>query len=147
MTLEIYQSLYMQPVFVLRATCIQVQPLSVSLLQQEQVCVQIPPHNQQCKAALPGQWRWQWSAKKYEQQGINLKVGDRDRGGQISKNWRGDENIEFPEAAEIDPFLQRFYRKSPIWRSKVQVFGRQLSGRVPPPSSVQYVLTPLSRSP
>ena len=48
-------------------------------------------------------------------------------------------NVEFPQ---IDCFLQRFFRTSPIWGSKVQVFEGQLSGRVPPPSSVRYVLTP-----
>ena len=62
----------------------------------------------------------------------------------------GGENFEFPRAPEIDPFLQRFYRKSSVWASKVQVFEGQLSGRVPSsPPSVRYVLPPppLSRSP
>ena len=36
---------------------------------------------------------------------------------------------------------QIHYRSSSIWGSKVQVFEGQRSGRAPPPSSVQYVLT------
>ena len=44
--------------------------------------------------------------------------------------------------SKIDPFLQRFYRKSSsIWGSKVSLEG-QLSARVPPLSGTQYVLTP-----
>ena len=54
-------------------------------------------------------------------------------GGFKSPKIRGGENFEFPGAPEIDPFLQSFSRKSPIWRSKVQVFEGQLSGRVPTP--------------
>ena len=50
--------------------------------------------------------------------------------------------LNFRGPLKLTPFLQSFYRKSPIWRSKVQVFEGQLSGRVPPPSSVRYVLTP-----
>ena len=45
--------------------------------------------------------------------------------------------MKFSGAPEIDPFLQRFCRKSSIWGSKVQVFD----------PSVRHVLTPLSRSP
>ena len=42
---------------------------------------------------------------------------------------------------KLTPFCRDFFRNSPIWGSKVQVFAGQLSGRVPPPSSVRYVLT------
>ena len=45
----------------------------------------------------------------------------------------GGVNLEIPGVPEIDPFLQRFYRKSPTWGSKVQVFEGQLSVRIPPP--------------
>ena len=70
-------------------------------------------------------------------------VGQRDRGGSnLRKLEGGGENFDFPGAPEIDPSLQRFYRKSPIWGPKVQVFEGQLSGRFPPPSNVRYVLTP-----
>ena len=58
------------------------------------------------------------------------KVGDWDRGGQISEKLE-----ELSRVPEFDPFLQRFQRKPPIWGSKVQAFQGQLSGRVPPPSS------------
>ena len=54
-------------------------------------------------------------------------------------------NFEFSGAPEIDPLLQRFFRKSPICQ-----FGGQKSkssrgnfwGEFPPPSSVRYVLNP-----
>ena len=73
--------------------------------------------------------------------GFSFTWSFRDRGVKSLK-IRGGWKFEFPGASEIDPFLQRFYRKSSIWESKVQVFEGQLSGRVPPPSSVRYVLTP-----
>ena len=48
----------------------------------------------------------------------------------------------------IWPFsTERFYRKSPIWGSKVQVFEGQLSGRVPPPLAFGTFWPPLSRFP
>ena len=64
-------------------------------------------------------------------------------GGVKSPKIRGGvKMLTFQGPLKFDPFLQSFYRKSPIWGSKVQVFEGQLSGRVPPPSSVRYVLTP-----
>ena len=45
------------------------------------------------------------------------------------------------------PNIRGFYRKSPIWRSKVQVFEGQLSGRVPPPLAFGTFWSPLARSP
>ena len=47
------------------------------------------------------------------------------------KTGGGGENFELAGVAGFDPFLQRFYRKSSIWGSKV-----------PPPSSGRYILTP-----
>ena len=62
-------------------------------------------------------------------------------GGKSPKLERG-ENFEFPGAPETNPCRQRFKRKLPLWGSKVQVFEGQLSCRVPPPSSIWYVLKP-----
>ena len=42
------------------------------------------------------------------------RIGDRGRGGQISEAREGA-SFEFPGAPEIDPFLQRFCRKSSSW--------------------------------
>ena len=59
--------------------------------------------------------------------------GDRDRGGSNLRKLEGGWKLWISRAPEIDPFLQRFYRKSSIWGPKVQVIEGQLSGRVPPP--------------
>ena len=40
----------------------------------------------------------------------------------------GGEHFEFSGVPEFHPFLQRFYRKSSIWGSKVQALEGQLSG-------------------
>ena len=59
--------------------------------------------------------------------------GDQEGEVKSPKLERGGGSFEFPGAPEIDPFLQRFYRQSPISGSKVQVLEGQLSGRVSPP--------------
>ena len=73
-----------------------------------------------------------WSAETIRE--IELETGIRGGGGaRNAPKVEGGVNIlKFSTAPEIDPFLQRFYKKSPLWGSKVQVFQGQFFGPVPP---------------
>ena len=64
-------------------------------------------------------------------QTYELETGIGGGGSNLQKLEGGGWKFKFPGAPEIDPFLQRFYRKSSIWGSK-EAFEGQLSGRVPP---------------
>ena len=71
----------------------------------------------------------------------SVMLGDRDTGGSNLRKLEGGENFEFSGAPEIDPFLQRFDRESPIYGSKSKSSRGNFRGEFPP-SSVRYVLTP-----
>ena len=64
-------------------------------------------------------------------------------GGVKSPKIRGRANIlNFQGPLKLTPFYRDAIENRQFWGSKVQVFEGQLSGRVPPPSSVRCVLTP-----
>ena len=68
-------------------------------------------------------------------------------GSNLRKLVGGVKILNFRGVPAFDPFLQEFYKKSSIWGVKSPSFPRTTFGASSPPSSVRYVLTPLSRSP